>query len=68
MRKAFNGTFLSDVYDTISAGQLPLCTIDQKHLYEGVLDSPFVPVKPTVKTYNRESQEKMNRYPEDIKQ
>ena len=32
MRKAFNGIFLSDVYDTIFAGQSPLCIVGQKYL------------------------------------
>ena len=32
MRKAFNGIFLSDVYDTIFAGQSPICIVGQKYL------------------------------------
>ena len=42
MRKAFNGIFLSDVYDTIFAGQSPLCIVGQKYLYEGVLEGLLV--------------------------
>lgn len=68
MRKAFNGIFLSDVYDTIFAGQSPLCIIGQKYLYEEVLDSLLVLMKPAVETYNKKNREKMNKYLKDIKQ
>lgn len=68
MRKAFNGIFLSDVYDTIFAGQSPLCIVGQKYLYEGVLDGLLVLMKPAVETYNKKNREKMNKYLKDIKQ
>ena len=68
MRKAFNGIFLSDVYDTIFAGQSPLCIVGQKYLYEGVLEGLLVLMKPAVETYNKKNREKMNKYLKDIKQ
>lgn len=66
MRKAFNGIFLSDVYDTIFAGQSPLCIVGQKYLYEGVLEGLLVLMKPAVEEYARKNREKSRKYLEDI--
>ena len=66
MRKAFNGIFLSDVYDTIFAGQSPLCIVGQKYLYERVLEGLLVLMKPAVEEYARKSREKSRKYLEDI--
>ena len=66
MRKAFNGIFLSDVYDTIFAGQSPLCIVGQKYLYEGVLDGLLVLMRPAVEEYSRKNREKSMKYLEDI--
>ena len=52
----------------IFAGQSPLCIIGQKYLYEEVLDSLLVLMKPAVEAYNKKSREKMNKYLKDIKQ
>ena len=66
MRKAFNGIFLSDVYDTIFAGQSPLCIVGQKYLYEGVLDGLLVLMRPAVEEYARKNREKSRKYLEDL--
>lgn len=66
MRAAFNDIFLSDVYDTIFAGQSPLCIVGQKYLYEGVLEGLLVLMKPAVEEYARKNREKSRKYLEDI--
>ena len=66
MRKAFNGIFLSDVYDTIFAGQSPLCIVGQKYLYEGVLDGLLVLMRPAAEEYARKNRERSKKYLEDI--
>lgn len=62
MRKAFNGIFNADVYDTIFAGQSPLCIVGQKYLFEGVLDGLIALMKPAVEEYSRKSQQKIGKY------
>ena len=66
MRKAFNGIFNADVYDTIFDGQSPLCIIDENYLYEGVLDGLFTLMKPAVEAYNKKNRAKMGKYLEDL--
>lgn len=66
MRKAFNGIFLSDVYDTIFAGQSPLCIIGQEYLYVVVLNALIALMKPAVEEYNKKNRQKMNKYLGDI--
>ena len=62
MRKAFNGIFNADVYDTIFDGQSPLCITGEKYLFEGVLDGILELIKPAVEAYNRKSQKKIGKY------
>lgn len=66
MRKAFNDIFLSDVYDTIFAGQSPLCISGQEYLYVAVLNALIVLMKPAVEEYNRKNRQKMDKYLGDI--
>lgn len=66
MRKAFNGIFNADVYDTIFDGQSPLCIIGENYLYEGVLDALLELMKPAVEAYNKKSRAKMDKYLEDL--
>lgn len=66
MRKAFNGIFNADVYDTIFAGQSPLCIIGQNYLFEEVLNGLLELVQPAVKAYNEKNREKMNQYLKDV--
>lgn len=66
MRKAFNDIFLSDVYDTIFAGQSPLCIPKDKYMFEGVLDGLIELMKPAVEEYARKNNEKMKKYLEDV--
>ena len=66
MKKAFNSIFLSDVYDTIFAGQSPLCIIGNKYLFEGVLDGLLRLMKPAVEEYSRKNRQKMGKYLGDI--
>lgn len=68
MRKAFNGIFNADVYDTIFAGQSPLCIVGQKYLFEGVLDGLITLMKPAVEEYNRKNKQKIGKYLGDIEQ
>lgn len=65
-RKAFNGIFLSDVYDTIFAGQSPLCIPKDKYLFESVLDGLIELMKPAVEEYARKNNAKMKKYLEDV--
>lgn len=62
MRKAFNGIFNADVYDTIFDGQSPLCITGEKYLFEGVLDGILELMKPAVEVYNRKSEKKIGKY------
>lgn len=62
MRKAFNGIFNADVYDTIFDGQSPLCITGEKYLFEGVLDGILELMKPAVEAYNRMSEKKIGKY------
>lgn len=62
MRKAFNGIFNADVYDTIFDGQSPLCITGEKYLFEGVLDGILELMKPAVEAYNRKSEKKIGKY------
>lgn len=66
MRKAFNDIFLSDVYDTIFAGQSPLCIPKDKYLFEGVLDGLIELIKPAVEEYHEKNQQKMGKYLGDL--
>lgn len=66
MRKTFNDIFLSDVYDTIFAGQSPMCIVGDKYLYENVLDGLIVLMEPAFKAYNEKNQEKAKKYLGDI--
>ena len=66
MKKAFNSIFLSDVYDTIFAGQSPLCIVGNKYLFEGVLDGLLRLMKPAVEEYSRKNRQKMGKYLGDI--
>lgn len=68
MRKSFNGIFNADVYDTIFAGQSPLCIVGQKYLFERVLDGLLVLMKPAVEEYNRKNEQKIGKYLGDIEQ
>lgn len=62
MRKAFNGIFNADAYDTIFDGQSPLCITGEKYLFEGVLDGILELMKPAVEAYNRKSEKKIGKY------
>lgn len=66
MRKAFNGIFNSDVYDTIFNGQSPLCIVGAKgkeqYLFEAVLDGLIEIIQPAVKAYNKKNQSRMSKY------
>lgn len=66
MREAFNGIFLSDVYDTIFAGQSPLCIVGQKYLFEGVLDGLIGLMKPAVEAYEKKNKQKLGKYLKDV--
>lgn len=66
MRKAFNGIFNADVYDTIFDGQSPLCITGEKYLFEGVLDGILELIKPAVEAYNRKSEKKIGKYLEGV--
>ena len=66
MRRAFNGIFNADVYDTIFDGQSPLCITGQKYLYEGVLEGLQALMKPAVDAYNKKNQKKMDKYLGDV--
>lgn len=66
VRKAFNGIFNADVYDTIFAGQSPLCIIGQNYLFEEVLNGLLELMQPAVKAYNEKNREKMNQYLKDV--
>lgn len=66
MRKAFNGIFNADVYDTIFAGQSPLCIIGQNYLFEEVLNGLLELMRPAVKAYNEKNREKMSQYLKDV--
>ncbi|MDD3253827.1 MAG: hypothetical protein PHV18_14865 [Lachnospiraceae bacterium] len=66
MREAFNGIFLSDVYDTIFAGQSPLCIVGQKYLFEGVLDGLLKLMKPAVEAYGKKNEQKLGKYLKDV--
>ena len=67
MRTAFNDIFNEDVYDTIFAGQSPLCITGEQYLYEGVLDGLLDIMKPAVEAYNQENQKRMSKYLGTIK-
>lgn len=66
MREAFNGIFLSDVYDTIFAGQSPLCIVGQRYLYEGVLAGLITLMKPAFEEYNAKNRKRSGKYLEDL--
>lgn len=66
MREAFNSVFNADVYDTVFDGQSPLCIVNGKYLFEGVLDGLKEIVKPAVEKYAKESQKKMDKYLGDL--
>lgn len=66
MRKAFNGIFNADVYDTIFAGQSPLCIIGQNYLFEGVLSGLLELIQPAVEAYNEKNRKKMSQYLKDV--
>ena len=66
MRKAFNSVFNADVYDTVFDGQSPLCIVNGKYLFEGVLDGLKDIVEPAVKEYAKENQKKMDKYLGDL--
>lgn len=69
MRKAFNGIFNADVYDTIFDGQSPLCIIEEQYLYEVVTDSLVELMRPAIEEYRKQNQkltEKMNKYLGDV--
>ena len=56
MRKAFNGIFNADVYDTIFAGQSPLCIIGQNYLFEEVLNGLLELMQPAVKPITKRTE------------
>lgn len=66
MRKAFNGIFNADVYDTIFDGQSPLCIIGQNYLYEEVLVSLLALMTPAIEAYNNKNRKKMSKYLGDL--
>lgn len=66
MRRAFNDTFNSDVYDIIFDGQSPLCIVGKRYLFEGVLDGLVDIMKPAFEKYKEENQKIMGRYLEDL--
>ena len=66
MRKAFNSIFNADVYDTIFAGQSPLCIIGQNYLFEEVLKGLLELMQPAVKAYNKKNRKKMSQYLKDV--
>lgn len=67
MRKAFNGIFNSNVYDTIFNGQSPLCIVSGRYLFEGVLDGLLKIIKPETDAYQKKMQERMEKYLGDVK-
>lgn len=66
MREAFNGIFNADVYDTIFDGQSPICIVNGKYLFEGVLNGLKLIMKPAVEKYAKENQKKMDKYLGDL--
>lgn len=69
MRKAFNSIFNADVYDKIFDGQSPLCIVNQRYLYEGVLESLKELMEPAMEAYREQNQklaERMNKYLGDV--
>lgn len=70
MRKAFNDTFNSDVYDTIFKGQSPLCIVgpkgNKKYLFEFIIEGLVSIMEPAVEEYLQINQEKMQKYLGDL--
>lgn len=69
MRRAFNNIFNADVYDIIFDGQSPLCIVNQRYLYEGVLEGLKELIGPAMEAYREQNQkltEKMNQYLGDL--
>ena len=66
MKEVFNGIFNSDVYDTIFAGQSPLCIVNGRYLFECVLDGIMNIMKPAVEKYRQENQKRMGKYLGDL--
>lgn len=69
MRKAFNNIFNADVYDKIFDGQSPSCIVNQRYLYEGVLESLKELMEPAMEAYREQNQkltERMNKYLGDV--
>lgn len=66
MRKTFDDIFLSNVFDTIFAGQSPMCIIGDQYLYERVLDGLLVLMEPAFKAYGEKNGEKAKKYLGDI--
>lgn len=68
MRKAFNGIFNADVYDTIFDGQSPLCIIGQRYLYEEVLNGLLELMTPAIEAYKSKNRKKMGKYLGDLQE
>lgn len=69
MRKAFNNIFNADVYDKIFDGQSPSCIVNQRYLYEVVLESLKELMEPAIEAYREQNQkltERMNKYLGDV--
>lgn len=72
MRKAVNGIFNADVYDTLFNGQSPLCIVGpkgrEKYLFEEIVDALIGVVNPAIEAYAAKSQGKLDKYLGDVEE
>lgn len=64
MKDQINYIFNADVYDTVFAGQSPLCIVGKNRLYifEAFMDSVIPVIAAEIEEYNKESMSKVSKY------
>lgn len=64
MKDQINYIFNADVYDTVFAGQSPLCIVGKNRLYlfEAFMDSVIPVIAAEIEDYSKESMSKVSKY------
>lgn len=64
LRRELNYIFNADVYDTVFAGQSPLCIVgkEKQFLFEAFLESAMPIVGEELDAFNRDSQARIGKY------
>lgn len=64
MKDQINYIFNANVYDTVFAGQSPLCIVGKNRLYlfEAFMDSVIPVIAAEIEEYNKESMSKVSKY------